>query len=276
MKKLHIVYWLLLFSFYAKAQGGKFQIGIGYQRTWMVDKQASPLKYKSSEKTFLIGYEHENASARFDMKINGAFGDFFPSAFADRQWYNPGFNSDGAHKKDSSIIKGRLYSARIKMGYYSVLSPGYSKPGNNSIHSQGYIGGSLNNQIYYSDNIIRAGWLNSTSVNADYAYRILINTKHHINLKLSIPLFARNSRLPYHNTISAGNGDSNVKTFFKHGSRVTSIIDFQNIQFDASYEYAMSKSIGIGLQYFGQWLHYRYEKPVTFFQNNVSVVASVK
>lgn len=276
MKKVYIVYGLVLFSLYAKAQGGKFQVGIGYQRTWMVDKQASPLKYQSSEKTFLIGYEHENAKARFDIKVNGALGDFFPTGFAGRLWYNPGYNNDGTPKNDSSTITGKLYSARIKIGYYRAVSPGYSKLGNNAIHTQQYVGGSLNNQIYYSDNILRMGWLNSTSVNADYAHKILINTKHQVDLKISIPLFARNSRLPYHNTISAGNGDSNVKTFFKQGSRFASIIDFQNIQIDASYEYAISKRLGVGIHYFGQWLRYSHEKPVTLFQNNIGVVASVK
>lgn len=276
MKHVSMMICVLFLHSFVKAQHSKFQVGIGYQRTWMVDKQASPLKYQSSEKTFLIGYEHAGPHAKFAVKIDGGLGSFFPTGFAGRQFYNPGYNEDGSPKSDSFTMKGKLYNARIKLGYMKALPSGYSKIGKNNIYTNDYLGGSINNQLFYSDNLVRTGWMNSSSVNADYEHAIQFNTKHNVSLKLSIPLFARNTRLLYHNTISSGNGDSGAKTFFKQGSGFASVFDFQNVQISASYEYALSKKMGIGLQYSGQWLHYNREKPVTLFQNNIGVIASVK
>lgn len=48
IKKTLLLLLLALQCMLAAAQH-RFQAGIGYQRTWMIDKQVSPLKYQSSE-----------------------------------------------------------------------------------------------------------------------------------------------------------------------------------------------------------------------------------
>jgi hypothetical protein len=48
------------------------------------------------------------------------------------------------------------------------------------------------------------------------------------------------------------------------------------MQVEASYEYALSKMMGVGVHYFGQWMHYRYERPLTLYQNNIGITASLK
>jgi hypothetical protein len=276
MKRTGTVLFILIQSLFVNAQRNKFQIGLGYQRTWIMDKQVSPLKYQTSEKTFSLGYERQNPSGRMTAAIEGALGKLFPTGYYSRQLYNPGYSAEGVPLKDSSSIVGRIYQGRIKIGYLSSIANGFSKIGSNNIHTGDYLGGSVSNQLFYSDNIVRTGWLNSTSLNADYLHDILFNTKHSFNIKISIPLLARNSRLPYHNTISSENGESPVKTFFRQGSRFAWLADFQHIQIDANYEYAIGKRTGIGLHYFGQWLHYRYERPITLFQNNIGIFATVK
>jgi hypothetical protein len=275
-KKFTILLFAIFLAGAMQAQKNQFQIGIGYQRTWMVDKQASPLKYQTSEKTFSLGYFHTGSNGKWNVQINGALGDFFPTGFRNRQLYNPGYNSDGTHKKDSFPFVGTLYNARIKAAYLKKVSNGYSVFGNEKLYSNNYVGASLNNQLFYSDNFVRTGWLNSTSVNAEYEHAAVFNNKHAFNIKISIPLFARNTRLPYHNTISSPEGDKGIKTFFKQGSRSAWLGNFQNIQLDAGYEYAVSKHVGLGIHYFGQWLRYKYEKPVTVFQNNIGITASLK
>jgi hypothetical protein len=196
MKRIIILTGLLWCQFLVQAQGGRFQIGIGYQRTRMVDQQASPLRYQSSQKTLLIGYEHTGSGGMISAKIEGAMGSFFPEGYAGRVWYNSAYNADGTPKTDSFSLRGKLYNARIKLGYLAALPPGYSKLGKNNIYTNDYLGGSINNQLFYSDNIVRTGWLNSTSLNADYVHAILFNTRHSVSIRISIPLFARNSRLP--------------------------------------------------------------------------------
>lgn len=179
-------------------------------------------------------------------------------------------------KKDSFPFGGTIYNARIKIGYLKNVSTGYSVIGEEKLRSNNYVGASLNNQLFYSDNFVRTGWLNSSSVNAEYEHSKLFNTKHSINIKISIPLFACNTRRPYHNTLSSPDGDNGVKTLFKQGSRFAWFGNFQNVQLDAGYEYAASNHLGLGIHYFGQWLHYDYENSITLFQNNIGVTAFLK
>jgi hypothetical protein len=277
MKKTFTILLLTIFlAGVIQAQKNQFQIGIGYQRTWMVDKQASPLKYQTSERTFSLGYFHTGSKAKFNVQLNGSFGDFFPTGFHNRQLYNPGYNNNGTPKKDSFPFVGTLYNARIKVAYLKQVSNGYSVIGKEKLYSNNYVGASLNNQLFYSDNFVRTGWFNSSSVNPEFEHAAVYNTRHSINIKISIPLFARNTRLPYHNSISSPEGDNGIKSFFKQGSPFGWFGNFQNIQLDAGYEYSVSNHVGLGMHYFGQWLHYNYEKPITLFQNNIGVTASLK
>jgi hypothetical protein len=275
MKRIFVLLlFMLVVGTATQAQHNKFQLGIGYQRTWMVDKQASPLKYQTSEKTFSLGYINKSAKAIFNLELNGALGDFFPTGYRNRKFYNPGYNDEGTPKKDSGHLVGTLYNARFNIGYLRKINSGFTTIGHSKLESQRYAGASLSNQLFYTDNIVRTGWLNSTSLDAVYQHFGLLDQKHSFTIKITLPLFARNTRLPYHNTISSPDESSNLKTFFKQGSRFTSILNFQNIRVNAGYEYALNKRVGLGIHYFGQWLRYQYEKPVTLFQNNISVIAS--
>ncbi|MGN6800621.1 MAG: hypothetical protein ACTHJN_01875 [Ginsengibacter sp.] len=274
--KILILIMATMFGANAMAQQNKFTLGFGYQRTWMLDKQASPLKYQTSEKTILLGFDHKGNKGILGAQINGALGDFFPTGFKGRQMYDPGYNEDGTPKKDSSYMPGTLYSGRIIISYLRKATSGYNVIGKEQLYSHNYYGASVNNQLFYSDNIVRTGWLNSASLNGEFMHTAMLNTKHFFNIKISIPLFAENTRLPYHNTISSPTGESNVKTFFRQGSRFAWFGNFQNIQLDASYEYSINDHWSMGLRYFGQWLHYSKEKPINLFQNNIGITTSLK
>jgi len=257
------------------AQNNSIQLGFGFQRTWVLDQQGSPLKYQTKEKTLSLGYKHYGENSKLDIQLNGALGDFFPTGFFGRHLYDPGYNEDGTHKTDSSLMNGKIYNGRIKIGYMRAVSNGYSVIDKKQFYGKNYVGASLNNQLFYTDNFTRTGWMNSSSFNGEFEHRSLFNTKHSFEVKVSIPLFALVSRLPYHNSISSSNGDSDIKTFFKQGSRFAWLGNFQNIQLDAGYQYMLSKSFGLGMHYFGQWLHYTREKPVNLFQNQLALTASL-
>ena len=276
MKTTQILPLLALLAAGVASAQGKVRIGFGYQRTWMIDRQASPLKYQSREKTFLLGYENTGAKSRLQAQLSGAFGPFFPTGFAGRRWYSTDYNPDGSPKQDSGLLIGTLYNARLKVGYAREISSGYSVIGKEKFYSKRYLGASLNNQLFYTDNIVRTGWLNASSFNADYLYDITTRARHRFSFKLSIPLFSRNTRLPYHNTVSSSSGEGNVRTVLKQGSRFAWLRNFQNIHADAGYEFAVNSKVGLGFLYSGQWLHYNNEQPVRLFQNNISLIATLK
>lgn len=274
------IFATLLFFFgillIALGQSNRFQIGIGYQRTWMLDRQASPLKYQSSEKTILLGYQHTGAKSQFHASLNGSLGDLFPTGFFNRQWYNNTYNQDGTVKKDSSSLMGTIYTGRLQVGYLREVGSGFSIIDGKRLDGRSYAGATLNNQVFYSDNIVRTGWMNSTSLNATYQREMRYQERHYIFFRVSIPLFARNTRLPYHNSLASAEGGGHITTIFRQGSRWAWLGNFQNVQFEAGYDYSISRHFGMGLRYFGQWLNYQQERPVRLFQNNVSLTATIK
>jgi hypothetical protein len=273
-RKSFMLLIMLLACIAATAQRNRFQLGIGYQKTWLLDKQASPLTYQSGQKTFTLGYENKSDKSIFNLELSGALGDFFPAGHQGRKWYHPGYNEDGSPKQDSNFLAGTFYQARFRAGYLWRLNGNTHAGGEGKSESLNYAGASISNQLFYADNIVRAGWLNATSADAVFRHISTFDGKHRLSLKITIPLFSYNTRLPYHNTVGSPNGDGEVKTIYKQGSRFTTIFDFQNLQVDAGYEYTVSKNFSIGLRYFGQWLHYDHEKPVTLYQNNISVITS--
>lgn len=257
-------------------QSNRFQLGIGYQRTWMLDKQASPLKYQSSEKTLLLGYQHYGSKGLFQASINGSMGDFFPTGFFNRKWYNTSYQQDGTTMVDSSLLRGVLYSGRIQLGYLREVGSGFSMLDGKRMESRSYAGATLNNQVFYTDNIVRTGWMNSSSLNASYQREMTYHQRHFFFFKISIPLFARNTRLPYHNSLASSDGQGHITTLFRQGSRWAWLGNFQNVQVEAGYDYFLGKHFGMGLRYFGQWLNYPYERPVRMFQNNIALTATLK
>jgi len=265
---------LLSLASVSDAQSNSIQAGFGFQRTWMLDQQGSPLKYQTKEKAFSLGYQHFGENSMFDVDLSGGLGDFFPTGFFNRQLYDPGFNPDGSHKTDSSLMNGKIYNGSIELGYLRSLSHGYSVIDKKDLVSNSYVGASLSNQLFYTDNFTRTGWINSSSFNGEYYHRSTFNERNRFEIKILIPLFARVTRLPYHNTISSSNGDGNVKTFFKEGSRFAWFGNFQNIQLDAGYQYMINNNFGVGMHYFGQWVHYAREKPINLFQNQLLLKAS--
>jgi hypothetical protein len=259
-----------------RGQSNRFQIGIGYQRTWMLDRQASPLKYQSSEKTILLGYQHEGAKSQFHASLNGSLGNFFPTGFFNRKWYNSSYHPDGTSTQDSSFLRGMLYTGRLQVGYLREVGSGFSTIDGKRLDGRSYAGATLNNQVFYSDNIVRTGWMNSTSLNASYQRDMRYNERHYVFFRISIPLFARNTRLPYHNSLASAEGGGHITTIFRQGSRWAWLGNFQDVQVEAGYDYSIGRHFGMGLRYFGQWLNYRNERPVRLFQNNVSLTATIK
>jgi hypothetical protein len=258
------------------AQRNVFKLGIGYQRTRLLDEQASPLVYEANQPTFTAGYYNTGNKGKFTAELNGAIGSFNPAGMQNRYWYSTTYNPDGSTKLDSNLLMGKLYSGRIKLGWMQDISHGSGTKDKSQLSTRQFAGLSVNDQVFYSDNIVRTGWLNSATVNGDYQITSVMNTKHFISFKISIPLFGVNTRLPYHNTVASPDGEGHLKTLAKQGSRFVWFGNFQNIQLEAGYEYAFSKNFGLGIRYFGQWLQYSYEKPVRLYQNNIGLEASFK
>lgn len=279
MKHLIITAMVLLSAISIAAQekpapirtGGQFRIGIGYQRTFIKDRQASPLRYQSSDKTLTVGYTKLSEEDLFNAEIKAAIGDLFPTGYRNRKWYHPNYQPDGALKLDSSRLKGTLYNSHIRIAYARNIGNGYTSMGGEDLNSYRYAGASLNSQLFYTDNIVRTGWMHAASVNADFMQISRLETRHYFSFRITIPLFSRNTRLPYHNTVSSADNRSGMATLFRQGTKWAWLGNFHNVRLDAGYEYGLSNHARLGLNYSGQLLHYEKEAPVTLFQNNVAI-----
>lgn len=253
----------------------EFRLGIGYQQTWLVDQQASPLLYSAHQKKADFRYTRFFRNGLLLGELEGAVGDFFPVAFKGRQFYETGYNEDGSPKTGSWPLVGTLYSGQVKIGYLHRVQ---GNPNNNSrnIQFSGFAGAYLTNQLFYSDNIIRAGWLNSSSLDLAYLASVRLHQKHLFNAGLSASVLARNTRLPYHNSVGSATDGNNIETVFRQGSKITSLDKFQSIRIEAGYLYDVSKKFGLGIQYAGQWLHYSQALPVTCLQHQLVLSVTLK
>jgi hypothetical protein len=268
---------LILASQTLQAQQNTFKIGIGYQRTRMLDQQASPLQYNSSAATFKTGYYKTSNQGKFTAELAGALGNMSPAGTSNRYWYSPVYdNNGGIIRQDSFPLSGKLYNGMINIGWMKDISSGTVATGKSETSIRQFAGLSASDQLFYSDNIVRAGWMNNATLNGDYQLDVSSNARHFFSLKITIPLFGVNTRLPYHNTVASPKGESHAKTIFKEGSQVAWLGNFQNIRVEASYEYAIGKNFGLGLRYSGQWLQYPSAMPINLYQNNLGIEATFK
>ena len=265
----------LLHSLCISQTKNEFQLTVGYRQTSLVDKQASPLLYRSNEKQVGFRYRRHLVNAIIVGELNGSFGDFYPPALRGRQFYESGYNNDGTPKTGSWPLIGTLYYGRLSVGYLQRIH-GSAVANIRKAQMSGYAGLLLSNQLFYSDHIVRVGWMNSSFASAVYHAGLTLRHKHQLSATAALAIFARNTRLPYHNSVSSSTDGDNLSTVFKQGSQWVAVNKFQQFQLEAGYDYHLTRKLDIGLHYSGQWLHYTEELPLYLLQNNLSLSVTLK
>ncbi len=236
--------------------------GLGYQSRQLIDEQKSALVYGSTEYQGKLFFTKEKDRSLLSGSLDFGMGSFNARHKQGRYLYAVDYDIDGNATLDSIPVTSGIVAGRIKMSYLRSISSGTIL---------WMAGGTLQDQLVYPENNI--GLLNSLSLNAALYASKNINANHTVSAKLEVPVFALNSRLPWHNTASDPVKPELV-TFFKKGSRIVSVDKYQSFQLNLNYSCRVSAHWNVGAEYEFSWMRIPYYKPMKSFVNRLSVFTS--
>lgn len=234
----------------------------GFQNRVLLDEQKSALVYSSG--AFMAGfyYKRDGLNSIFSVSVDAATGNFSPRHFKDRWIYTTTHTIDGDVKTDSFPVTSGIISGKLQLSYLRKFGQGPVK---------WIVGPSVKEIIVYPENKI--GLLNSLGFYATVGLTRKIRSRGSLQAEWSLPLFALNSRLPWHNTATSP-VDSEFKTFFRKGTRLVGFNKFRMIEFDLNYKLAVSKHWTLGAGYNFTWMHVTYYQPMRSYINSFKVQTS--
>ena len=263
-----LVLLLLSFSLSSlKAQDLKrSQLNISYQRSHFtfLDRQTSPLIYKSDLNGVTLAYEHSAPKSRSFFNFQANLGTALPKGVGIREFTLSNTDIYGETITNILMHAPTVYTGQLEAGYLRRLKTGGSK----SI----FVGGTLQDWITYSDNI--GFWstmgINTASLNAAIQFEKAVTNRQQLKIGASFPVVAIVSRMPYSNSISDPER-GNFAAFFTEGSRLAFLQQFQRVSFIAAYHYQLSRHWETGVAYNFYWLHYTQPRPIYAFNHSLKL-----
>lgn len=224
---------------------------LGNQNRQLLDEQKSALTYASEEYLAGIFFTREGHNSLFKISLNVGAGDFYAKHFKDRRLYSSKYDIEGNVSVDSLPVTSVLTGGNFQVCYLLKLNPG--RP------TTWLAGASVKEMMVYTDNKI--GLLNSLGLHANLGFMNEFGGKSKIQVNLSVPLVALNSRLPWHNTASDPL-DSEIMTFFKKGTSLVGPDDFRMAELELDYEIRVTRGWNIGAGYSFTWMNVPTYQPL--------------
>ena len=230
------------------------QLNVSYQRHRLafLDKQASPLIYQANLNGVSLGYEHSAPKSRSFLNFQANLGTAVPKGIGIREFTLSSSDFYGETTTNKLVHAPTIYLGQLEAGYLRQLKTEGSK----SV----FLGATLQNWITYADNI--GFWstmgINTASLNVAVGFEKEIGKKQKLKIGASFPVIAIVSRMPYSNVISDPEL-GNFKAFFKEGSQLTSLHQYQRLNLNATYRFRLSRHWQTGLGY--NFILLRYTQP---------------
>lgn len=261
MKTLQIVMLIMVAWISVKAQETKPKLirpveksigfNLGYQNRLLLDEQKSALTYASGEYLAGIFFTREGQNSLFSISLNAGTGDFYAKHFKNRWLYSSKYELEGIVSTDSLPVTSILTGGNLKVSYLLKLQPGR--------RTTWLAGASVREMMVYTENKI--GLLNSVGLHANLGLINEFAGKSQLQVNFSVPVVAMISRLPWHNTASDPL-DSEIKTFFKKGTRLVGPDDFRMAEIDFDYEIRVTRGWNIGAGYSFSWMNVPTYQPL--------------
>lgn len=275
MKKIFTLWLGLLAGGIAVAQSNEKQpwmplesrigLALGIGSATYLDKNTSPLIYKSAPKNVRLFYNLESKHFLFSVDLDLKVGGTVAKYQRDRTLYFQEQDYKGKTEDKKFPVGGSFLAGRIGVGMF------YKIPSTQQSTFRVAVGGRIMNELWYPQGWTTGGIFNSLSLNPEAWVQHRIDEHHSFAATLRTPLLARLTRLPYDNTVSAP-GESTTSGFFRH-SRWVSGAKFLAPTASLSYNYQINSRWGAGVTY--EWGWYRITTPQTFKATSQSLLASV-
>jgi hypothetical protein len=265
MKIIINVVLLLILSINISAQSENpvtKRIGLsgGFQNRVLLDEQKSALVYQSGEYVAGLSFDRNSNRSFLRVSLEGSTGSMKPKYLGERWLYLTSNDINGSPEIDSFPLMAQLYSGIFQFTYMRVLHPGEKL--------SWLAGASVKDYFVYPDNY--TGLFNSLGIHFTTGLRLKTTARSIFRSDVTFPLIALNSRLPWHNTATHPL-DSEMKTFFKKGTRLSGPDKLRMLEFRAAWDMQFSKHWAFGASYGFSWLNVTYHQPMRSFVNSFKI-----
>jgi hypothetical protein len=230
-------------------------ISIGIGTHTFLDENSSPLIYQSKPKNVRLFYQLESNDLLVTFDIDLKVGGVIPKHHENRMLVFEEENYKGEKETKKFPAGGSFLGATVSLGaFYKIKSTQEST-------FKVATGLSVTNEMFYPQGWTSSGLMNALSIAPKALVQHRINDHNKVTTSLRLPLLARVTRLPYHNSVSYPN-EGQLSGFFKNSSW-TGIQKFIAPEISIGYEYLLSNRWGTGVTYNVNWYHVTTESKFT-------------
>ncbi len=240
-------------------------LALGIGSIVYLDKNSSPLVYRSQPKNLRLFYNLETNDMLFAVDLDFKIGGTSPKYHADRTLYFQEEDYTGEKEDKKFPAGGSMMAGRISLGAY------YKIPSTQESTFKVAVGGRIMNEMFYPQGWTMPGLFNALSFSPEALAQHKVDDHHSFTGSIRIPVVARLSRLPYDNTVSAP-GENTVGGFFRNTSWVGPST-FLAPAFTVGYNYQINSRWGTGLTYDFTWYNITAPQPMRAI--NQSILANI-
>ena len=226
-----------------------WDIELGYQNFRLSDKNVSPLIYVANNGMLSLRYQKMKVKNTWNIGFDVSIGSMQSKRFGRREAiaYDP-YNINGSRDSVVYDINPGLsfISASLYYSYYWKL---------NTQKRKMFVGGIVQDNFYYGALGADVWFFNQLSIMPAYRIEVYKSSKSTIKAEFSVPIFSYLIRQPYTLDPSLPE-NSYFKANLKTGSAISSINNFQQINFKLKYRYELTIGNQIGISYNFMWMNY--------------------
>jgi hypothetical protein len=226
-------------------------ISVGIGTHTYLDQNTSPLIYQSKPKNVRVFYQLESNDMLLTFDIDVKMGATKPKHQQNRMLLFEEENYKGEKETKKFSAGGSFLGGKVSLGaFYKIKSTQEST-------FKVAAGLSVTNELFYPQGWTSSGMMNALSFAPKAVVQHRINAHNKLTASMRLPLVARVTRLPYHNSVSYPNSGQ-VSGFFKN-SVWTGPEKFIAPEVSMGYEFLFSNRWGTGLTYDLNWYNVRTE-----------------
>ncbi|HEY0653093.1 MAG TPA: hypothetical protein VGD65_08190 [Chryseosolibacter sp.] len=252
MKRITLILLLAPFSLAAQedsrpwmARENRIGLSIGIGTHRFLDQNTSPLIYQSKPKNVRLFYQLESKDLVVTFDVDVKMGGLQPKNNPNRMLVFEEEDYKGKKETKKFPAGGSFLGAKVSLGaFYKIRSTQEST-------FKVAAGLSVTNELLYPQGWTSSGMMNALSFAPKALVQHRINNSNKVTASMRLPVVARVTRLPYHNSVSHPESGQ-VSGFFKN-SQWTSLGHFLAPDLSIGYEYLFSSRWGTGLTYDLNW-----------------------
>ncbi|MCU0357633.1 MAG: hypothetical protein MUE95_08635 [Cyclobacteriaceae bacterium] len=240
-------------------------LALGIGTVTYLDKNTSPLIYRSKPANVRLFYNLESNTFLFSLDIDFRIGSNQPKYHPNRTLYFREEDYTGKTEDKKFPAGGSFMAGRISLGTY------YKIPSTQESTFKVAVGGRISNELFYPQGWTVAGMFNALSFSPEGLVQHRVNEHHSITASARIPVAAWLTRPPYDNTASAP--DKTMVGGFFSNARWVSVDQFLAPAIGLRYDYQFNQRWGAGINYEAGW--HSITSPQPFRSLNQTLLANV-